>query len=245
MFLDQIEKSFPQSKWVVITRPPQEVKEACDAIGFPIGDWTEHLKRLLSKKDVLKVPFVKMFDRADEIGRYLYDDWSCPSWRKAQLKDLNVQLHWGRVSEQFRVPEVLNEAPAVTPTKMKYYDLIAEITGGDLHAIRFLHQARGLSELYRRLDTTKPIDVKQALELLEATTTEWLISPFVRSYSASLAPAIMGCIEKYRNQSDLEHCPIDVDLLTTVTYIFKGNDGVREYMPKVRALSDKILSEKH
>lgn len=245
LFLKKIDKEFPEAKWVVITRPPKEVEESCKNINFPYVDFTKQLQILMGSRKVLKVPFSKMFDRADEIGRFLYEDWSCPSWRKAQLKDLNVQLHWGHVSQQFRVPEVLNEAESMTPTKMEYFNLIKEITGGDVYAIRFMSQARYGSELYRRLDQGKPVDVKRAKELLEAVCTEWLLNPFVKNFSTALAPAMATCIEKYNNQPDLEHCPIDVDLVSTVTYIFKGNDGVKEYMPKIRELSDRILQEKH
>jgi len=127
---------------------------------------------------------------------------------------------------------------------MEYYRLAKEIVNGDQYAIRFLEQAREGSELYRRLDKGLPIDVVKAKELLVAMGTEWTISPFVRNFSASLAPALAGCLEKYNNEP-LEHCPVDTDLLSVVTFIFKGNDGVKEYMPKVRALSDKILQEKH
>ena len=52
----------------------------------------------------------------------------------------------------------------------------------------------------------------------------------------------MASWEKYRNDPEARHCPIDIQLLTTVCYIFKGNDGVKEYMPKIRELSDRILT---
>lgn len=244
LIFDKIDKVFPEAKWVLITRPPDDVRKSCDTIQFPYMDFTAKLRSLLLKKDALKVPFVEMFDRADEIGRYLFDDWSCPSWRKGQLKSLNVQLHWGRVSEQFRVPAVLHQVDAMTPTKMEYYRLVKEICNDDPHAVRFLAQARAASELYRRLKEGKAVDIDSALETLEAMASEWLISPFVRNFSNVLAPALVSCLEKYRNQKDLEHCPIDVDLLTVVTYIYRANNGVKEYMPKVRELSDKILKEK-
>ena len=82
-----------------------------------------------------------MFDKADEIGRFLYEDWSCPSWRKAQLKSLNVQLHWGRVSEQFKVPETLKDADTLTPSKIEYLRLLKEIVNNDPYAMRFMTQA--------------------------------------------------------------------------------------------------------
>jgi hypothetical protein len=74
--------------------------------------------------------------------------------------------------------------------------------------------------------------------------TEWMVSPFVRTYFASLAPAIISCLETYQHQPNLEHCPVDVGLVTAVTYILRGKEGVDQFMPKVRELSDRILKEK-
>ena len=182
-----------------------------------------------------------MFDKADEIGRFLYEDWSCPSWRKAQLKALNVQLHWGRVSNQFRVPEALLQADNMTPAKMEYLRLLKEIVNGDTHAMRFITQLQFGSELYRRLDQNRPIDINKAKEVLEASCTEWLVNPFVRNFYASLAPVISGSIEKYNNSHQV-HCPIDIDLLSAVCFIY-GKD-TKEFMPRIRSLSDQILQEK-
>lgn len=160
------------------------------------------------------------------------------------LKDINVQLHWGRVSEQFKVPEVIDKIEALTPDKIAYYDLVKEITNGDPLAIRFLSQARDASNLYLQLNEGKPIDIEKAKDTLEAMATEWVVSPFLRNFGGSIVPSIVSALEKYRNEKSLAHCPIDTELLTAVTYIFRGNDGVKEYMPKVRELSDKILKDK-
>jgi hypothetical protein len=242
--LDQIDQDFPDAKWVLITRPIEDVKASCQKLDFPLTDFTTHLARLCNSREVLKVPFKEMFDRADEIGRWIYPKWKCPVWRKEELKRLNVQLHWGRVSDQFKVPAIIKDIDTITPSKMEYYRLVREICNNDTYAVRFLAQAREASELYRRLKEGKAIDLLSATATLEAMATEWIISPFVRNFSASLAPALMAAIEKYHNQKDLEHCPIDIDLLTTVTYLYRGNDGVKEFMPKVRELSDRILKEK-
>jgi hypothetical protein len=242
MLLDEIDRVFPDAKWVLVTRPAQEVEKACKTINFPIIDFTKHLEKLLSSRKVLKVKFKDIFNKADEIGRYIYTDWECPKWRKDALKDLNVQIHWGRVSEQFKVSEVFTDTPTLTPAKIEYLRLIKEIVNDDPHAMRFLSQAREASELYRRLDQNKAIDVKKAKETLEAMATEWLVSPFVKNFSASLAPAIVTALEKYLS-SNMESCPIDTELVAVVTYIFRGNDGVKQFMPMVRELSNKILEE--
>lgn len=244
LIFEQINKVFPAAKWVVITRSAEDVRKSCETINFPFVDFTQQLKTIIIKKDPLKVPFVEMFDRADEIGRFLFEDWDCPAWRKSQLKSLNVQLHWGRVSDQFRVPEILKKVDTLTPTKMEYLRLVKEIVKDDPHAVRFLVTARDASELYRQLKEGRAVDVDKALGVLESMATEWLISPFVKNFSNALAPALMSCLEKYQNEKHLEHCPVDVDLLTVVTYIYQGNEGVKQYMPKVRELSDKILKEK-
>lgn len=244
LMLDQIDKEFPDAKWVVITRPVEEVKEACEKIHFPFVDFTSNLKKLMDSRKVLKVPFKTMFKRANEIGAYIYPEWECPKWRLAQLTSLNVQLHWGRVSDQFKVPEVVKELESMTPDKMSYYKLIREIVNEDPNAMRFVTQARDASELFRRLDQGKPLDIKKAMDTLEVMATEWLISPFVHQFSQSLVPAIVGALEKYRTDPVGKHCPIDIDLLTTVTYIFRGNDGVKEFMPKVRELAERIAKEK-
>jgi hypothetical protein len=244
MLLDKIDKSFPDAKWVVITRPVEEVKESCEAINFPFVDFTNNLKGLMSSRKVLKVPFKTMFKRADEIGRFIYPDWDSPPWRKSMLSDLNVQLHWGKVSDQFKVPENIKEADVMTPAKIEFLRLIKEIVNEDPNALSFVRQAMNLSELSKRIDQGKPFDVRQAMSTLESVSTEWLINPFVRNFNASLAPAIMSAIEKYRNEPDRGVCPVDLELLTTVCYIFKGNDGVKEFMPRVRELSNKILQER-
>jgi hypothetical protein len=242
--LSEIDKEFPDAKWVLITRPQEEIEASCKNIKFPLVDFTQRLKILINSREVLKVPFKEMFDRADEIGRYIHADFKCPSWRKSQLKILNVQLNWGRVSDQFQVPQIIKEVDTLTPNKMAYFKLVREICNDDPHAVRFLAQARDASELYRRLNEKKPIDIEKAKETLEAMATEWLVSPFLRNFSQAIAPAVMAALEKYQNEKDLEYCPIDIDLLTVLTYIFRGNEGVKEYMPKVRELSDKILKEK-
>jgi len=101
----EIDKVFPEAKWVVVTRTPRDVVKSCQTIKFfPVTDFTKHLQTVMSQKKVLRIPFEELFDRADEIGRFIYPDWECPTWRKQELKKLNVQLHWGRVSDQFRVP---------------------------------------------------------------------------------------------------------------------------------------------
>lgn len=243
MWLDEIDKVFPTAKWVLITRPMKEVKESCKTIDFPLADFTDNLKRLTETRDVLKIQFKDIFDKADTIGRYIYPDWECPKWRKDSLKDLNVQIHWGRVSEQFKVPKVLPDTQVVTPAKMAFHRLLKEITAEDPHALRFLAQARDASELYRGINESTPIDTKRAKETLEAMATEWLVSPFVTRFSSALAPSIASALEKYQN-NDIKHCPIDIDLVSVVTYIFRGNDGVKQYMPKVRELSEQILREK-
>lgn len=243
MLYDKIQKEFPEAKWVVITRPESEVKEACKNLDMPLADFSKSFQKLIKDKKPLKVPFAQLFDKADEIGRYIYEDWQCPKWRKDLLKGLNVQVHWGKVSEQFKVPANLKDIETLTPDKIAYYDLVKEICNGDAYAIRFLSQARDASELYRQLDQGKPIDVKKAKDLLESMATEWVLSPFLRNFGASIVPALVAALEKYRSEK-LTHCPIDTDLVTAVTYIFKGNDGVKEYMPKVRELSAKILKDR-
>ena len=240
MYVDEIDRVFPEAKWVVVTRNPKDVEESCNAINFPFHDWTDNLKKLMSTRDVLKVPFSKIFTDADKIGKFIYDDWSCPGWRKSQLKDMNVQVHFGRVSEQFKVPEVLNEVPALTPSKMEFLRLLKDIVKNDQHAMRFVTQAMRVSELYKQLDQGKPVDIKGAKSVLEEISTEWMISPFVRNFSGTLSSAIASAIEKYSNTSDRSHCWLDLDLLSSVVYHFQGLDGSKEYMPKIRALSDKI-----
>ena len=243
MLYDKIQKEFPDAKWVVITRPQAEVEEACKNLDMPLADFTKNFQKLNKEKQPLKVPFSKLFTEADKIGRYLYEDWECPKWRRDLLKGLNVQVHWGKVSDQFKVPANLKDIETLTPNKIAYFDTIKEITGGDAYAIRFLSQARDASELYRQLDQGKPIDVKKAMNLLEAMATEWVLSPFLKTYGATIVPALVAALEKYRSET-LTHCPIDTDLVTAVTYIFKGSDGVKEFMPKVRELSAKIIGEK-
>jgi hypothetical protein len=240
---DKINKVFPEAKWVLITRPEKDVQEACKNLNMPMADYSKQLGKLIKEKNPLKVPFSKLFDEADEIGRYIYENWQCPPWRQEMLKKLNVQVHWGKVSEQFKVPAVIKEIDALTPNKIAYYDLAKEICNDDIYAVRFLAQARAASELYRQLNEGKPIDVKKAKDTLEAMATEWVVSPFLRTYGQSIVPSLVSALEKYRS-GDVKHCPIDTELLTAVTYIFRGNDGVREYMPRVRDLSDKILKEK-
>jgi hypothetical protein len=243
MLYDKIQKEFPDAKWVVITRPETEVRKACQNLNMPLSDFTNNFQKLSKEKKPLKIPFSQLFDRADEIGRYVYEDWQCPSWRTDMLKGLNVQVHWGKVSEQFKVPSNIKEVAALTPNKMAYIDLVKEICNNDANTVRFLSQARTASEVYRALNEGKPIDVEKTKNLLESMATEWVISPFLRTFGASIVPAIVSALEKYRSE-ELKHCPIDTELVTAVTYIYRGNDGVKEYMPKVRELSDKILKEK-
>ncbi len=243
MLYDKINKEFPDAKWVVITRPQQEVEEACKNLNMPLSDFTKNFQKLSKEKNPLKIPFSKLFDEADKIGRYIYEDWQCPKWRKDLLKGLNVQVHWGKVSDQFKVPENLKHADALTPNKMAYCDLMKEICNNDMNVVRFLVQARQASEIYRALNEGKPIDVGQTKDLLEAMATEWVISPFLRNFGASIVPSFVSALEKYRSEN-LSHCPIDTELVTTVCYIFRGNDGVKEFMPRVRELSDKILKER-
>src|SRR6266576_3528189 len=128
LLLDQIDKEFPEAKWVIITRPVQEVIKACEKIQFPFTDFTKHLDKLMKTREVLKVPFKQLFDRADEIGRFISPDWNSPAWRKHELKKLNVQVNWGQVSDQFKVPAILKEVETLTPNKMAYYKLVQEIT---------------------------------------------------------------------------------------------------------------------
>lgn len=243
MFIDEIDKHFPEAKWIFITRPAKDIKESCKALDFPLADVSKQIKKL-QNREMLKVPFSEIFDRADEIGGYISKKFHSPIWRRNMLKDINVQLHWGRVSEQFKVPEVIDKIEALTPDKIAYYDLVKEITNGDPLAIRFLSQARDASNLYLQLNEGKPIDIEKAKDTLEAMATEWVVSPFLRNFGGSIVPSIVSALEKYRNEKSLAHCPIDTELLTAVTYIFRGNDGVKEYMPKVRELSDKILKDK-
>ena len=244
ILLDKIDKTFPEAKWVVITRPVQEVQKACEAINFPFVDFTQHLQTLINSRKVMKVSFKQMFNKADEIGRFIYPEWDCPPWRKQALKDLNVQLHWGRVSDQFKVPENIKEADAITPTKIEFLRLIKEITNDEPHAMAFLRQAMDYSELSKRIDQGRAFNREHAVATLEAVCHEWMISPFVRQFNASLAPAIVSSIEKYRNEPERGTCPVDIELLTTVCYIFRGNDGVKEFMPRVRELSSKIQQER-
>lgn len=243
ILLDEIDKVFPDAKWVVVTRPVQEVEKACKDINFPIMDFTKHLEKLTSSRKVYKVKFKDIFNKADEIGKYIYPEFESPKWRKDALKDLNIQLHWGRVSEQFKVPEQSLTAESITSTKLEYYRLIREIVNEDISAIRFLQQAREISELYRSLNENKAISLNKSKESIEAVVTEWMVNPFVVRFSASLAPAIVSALEKYLS-NETKHCPIDTDLVAVVTYIFRGNEGVKEFMPKIRELSDKILSER-
>jgi hypothetical protein len=242
LLIDEIDKVFPDAKWVVITRPIDEVKESCKNLDFPLADFTKWLQKL-SGREVLKVPFSQMFDRADEIGRFIYGEFSSPPWRKKMLKDLNVQVNWGNVSKQFKVPQILKQVEPLTANKIAYYDLINEITNNDPYAIRFLSQAREASELYRKLNEGKPIDLDKAKDTLEAMATEWVVSPFLKNFGQSLVPSLVSALEKYRSEK-LTHCPIDTELVTAVCYIFKGTDGVKEFMPRVRELSDKIMKEK-
>jgi hypothetical protein len=240
VLFDKINKDFPDAKWVVVTRPEKEVQESCKSLGFPLADFGKGLAKIVKEKEVLKVPFSKLFDQADKIGRFIDEDWECPSWRKKLLKTLNVQLNWDNVSRQFKVPETLKDIPIVTPSKIQYVDLVKEICKNDIYAIRFLAQARAASELYRQLDQGKPIDIQKSKDILESMATEWVVNPFVRTYFASLAPS---ALEKYRS-GDFKACPVDVDVVGAVVYCIHGNDGVKNYMPKVRELSDKILKEK-
>ena len=244
VLFEKINKTFPDAKWVIITRPAKDVEQACSNINMPLADFSSHISALVKEKDVLKVPFKSLFSRADEIGRFIDSDWSCPAWRKNALTRLNVQVHFGKVSNQFRVPEVVKDIDVINPTKIEYYDLVKEVVNNDPYAIRFLHQARNAAELYRKLDQGKPIDIEKAKETLESLATEWAVSPFLLNFGKSVVPSIVSALEKYRNEKTITHCPIDTELLTAVTYIFKGNEGVKEYMPKVRELSDKILGEK-
>lgn len=243
MFIDEIDKHFPEAKWVLITRPAAEVQEACKKIDFPLADFGKQLKKL-QNREMLKVPFSELFDRAEEIGGYISKKFHSPACRKKELKKLNVQVNWNNVSEQFKVPAILKQVTGLTPNKIAYYDLVKEITNNDAYAIRFLSQARDASELYRQLNEGQPIDLQKAKDTLEAMATEWVVSPFLRNFGASVVPAIVSALEKYRHEKGLTHCPIDTELVTAVTYIYKGNDGVKEFMPKVRALSEKILKEK-
>jgi len=243
MLYDKINKEFPDAKWVIITRAQKDVEESCKNLNWPITEFSSNFQKLTQDKNPLKVSFTKLFDKADEIGRYIYEDWECPKWRKDLLKKLNVQLHWGKVSEQFKVPEVLLQADVMTPAKMEFIKLLKEIVNNDPNAVRFVIQVQAASELYKRLDKGRPVDIQLAKETLSNMATEWLISPFVRNFSASLAPSIARAIESYTNNNPV-NCPIDIDLITTVTYIFRGNDGVKEFMPRVRELSDKILKER-
>ncbi len=232
---------FPDAKWVVITRPVEEVRKSCETIQFPFSDFTDKLKKIIDTKEVLKVKFSEVFDKANLIGEFFYEDWECPQWRLDQFREANIQLNWDGASKRFRVPDNLKSVDVVTPTKLEYYRTISEIVNKDPYVIRFLEQARDVSCLYRSLDQGKPIDVSKTKDLLEAITVEWPINPFLQRFSSSISPALAASIEKYSNDPNIR-CPVE-DLATVITFLFRGREGVKEWMPKIRRLSARILKE--
>jgi hypothetical protein len=245
LMLKEIDKEFPEAKWVVVTRPPKDVEKACKTINFPFADWTGHLKNLMGSRDVFKVQFNELFDRADEIGRFIYPDWECPKWRKDALKDMNVQLHWGKVSDQFVVPvDIAKNVDVLTPKKMQYFRTLREIVRDDPNAIRFLAQLRDISEVWRALDKKAPINIPKAKKTIESMITEWLTNPFINNFSQTLAPAIAASIERYKTTRP-ESCVIDNDLVAIVAYIYQGQLGVEKFMPKIRELSKEIMEERY
>lgn len=244
MLFDEINQEFPDAKWVLITRNIEDVKKSCDTINFPLADFTKSLEKLTKVKQVLKVQFKDLFNRADEIGTYIYEDWDCPTWRKDLLKDLNVQLHWGRVSEQFKVPDNLKQVVTMTPARIEFLRLVEEIVNKDPCAMRFCVQVHEVAHLYRNLDQGNAIDINKAKDLLEAITIEWPINTFLQRFASTLSPVLSSCIEEYNNNKSLDTCPIDLSLMNAVVFIFRGREGVKEWMPKIRKLSDKILKEK-
>jgi hypothetical protein len=83
------------------------------------------------------------------------------------------------MSDQFKVPENIKEADAMTPAKIEFLRLIKEMTNDEPNAMTFLRQAMDYSELSKRIDQGKAFNRRACGNNARAVCHEWMINPTV------------------------------------------------------------------
>lgn len=146
LFTDQLAAEFPDAKWVVVLRNPDDARQSSEkAFGWPADTsraQTEVVREKLGDVILLRNPMLVYFDDinydvAMSVARHVNPDWDCPRERAEMLCGFNVQLEAERLKTLIASnpvsPQLMEqvERPVTSEANKAYMALVREICGND------------------------------------------------------------------------------------------------------------------
>ncbi len=98
-FLDKLTFFFPFAKWIYIDRNEADAERSWKLKGgVGMHDFAQRAVKLLKNKKCFIIPYSEVFNRAEEIGKFIDPRWECPPWRKKWLPFVNIQQDFAKAS---------------------------------------------------------------------------------------------------------------------------------------------------
>jgi hypothetical protein len=114
-FQSAIRDLFPKAKYIYIDRDPLTCEKSWkNKGGNDMKDWAIRAHEWITKSnDVMIVQYDDLFERSDEIGRYINPKWKCPPLRREMLRVTNIQQDFDRVGYNLDIRPLLEHVEPV------------------------------------------------------------------------------------------------------------------------------------
>lgn len=252
LYQNQLRAKYPKAKWILVTRPWQEVEASCKKLGVAARDKlvyiNQKIEELKTKEGMYILPFDRIDDLIGEVATWINPDWACPTDRHEMLMGLNVQSKLTKVDLE-AIPEVnpmskLSEPVNPTPVQIAYFETLQEICKDNKLAYRWLWQAIGCATIFDHVMDDDLIDKTHFEGVFKGVLLEWGVNDFYRKNSMFLAPTLAACLSAWQHSSNTaKHYDIYTELPCAVAFLLGGQERIDLYMPRLRALADKLKEE--
>lgn len=252
---DGLIKEFPNAKWVVIDRPFSEVRRAVDALGMDssrLHYLQGKIEELRLKVSPLVVPHGALHESIKDIAKFVDPGFRYCEARHKMLVHLNVQtdVSWAKEQIATRGEGIAKQFEPVNLSQdcKEFLDLMKELCSPDPYAFIWYQQLINVALAWDHIIDGDAQDPQAFDAAMYAVTTDWMINPFVKKYADYLAPTIASATSSWKHSytegaSKDNAYRIYSDVAGAIAFVLGGNKRVVEFMPRVRALVDKLCQE--
>lgn len=255
MFQDRLIAKYPKAKWVVVTRPHDQVIASLKRLGVSIDDRLNTIDckigELRLKVKPLVVPFPSLDFTIKDIAHFVNPSWECPKWRHDMLIGLNVQSRLTN-ADLLKIPAInplseKAEPMQVTQTQDDYFKLLQEICGDNKLAYGWLWQAIEVASIVDHVMDGEIIDLRHFDMVMKGVLLEWGLNEFFLKNSRYLLPTMSAALSAWQHATGemkrVKHYDIYTELPCAVAFMRGGQPLVDQFSPRLRSLVEQLMIE--
>ena len=254
LFYRQMVQTFPDAKWVLVERNPQEAFEAA-VKAFPqfdvpvqaFRDARVHMQQLKNAVPVNKLTVIEYSKLNESLGHIC--DWvgvPVPAWRREALEQMKVEIHMPSAQAHgcpVWAPRTRNVPLLQERVSVEYAMLVREMCGNNMAACQWIWEVCEVAQIWDHIVDGDYVEKDVANEMFCAMLLNWPNNPFYSQHGALLVPVLHNAILDWRTGDLSGAYRIYTELPLAVALILGGRPLAEKYSPIIRQVVQKVQQQ--